>query len=156
MLRTLAISTLILVGAASIAHAADVYRWVDDHGSVHYSDKWVPGSQLIKATKPHPAAPEAEASQRVADQQKLTKESERISTQLTEENNAKAVKQDVTKMRDQQCKDAKDRYEKSIEARRIYKTTKDGEREYISDADTDAYRLKARTDVQEFCGSAPK
>ena len=34
---------------------------------------------------------------------------------------AKAVKEDVAKVRDQQCKEAKDRYEKAIAARRIYK-----------------------------------
>ena len=49
MLRYLAISTVLSVGAVSAAHA-DVYRWVDDHGGVHYSDQWVAGSEVIKSS----------------------------------------------------------------------------------------------------------
>src|SRR5262249_35211359 len=54
MLRSLAISSFLLMGAVSVAHAADVYRWVDDHGGVHYSDQWVPGSEVIKSSRPRP------------------------------------------------------------------------------------------------------
>jgi hypothetical protein len=151
MLRTIAISTMLMACAATIAYA-DVYRWVDDHGSVHYSDRWVPGSELIKSTKPHPANADSDTAHRTTDQQKLLTAGDHASAQLAQENNVHAVKLDVAKVRDQQCKDAKDRYEKSIQARRIYKTTKGGEREYVSDADADAYRVKARTDVQELCG----
>jgi hypothetical protein len=70
------------------------------------------------------------------------------------------VKGDVAKARDQQCKDAKDRYEKAIAARRIYKgpapgdkATKDtDDRQYLSDEEADAYRVKARQDVSDYCG----
>ncbi|MBV8803924.1 MAG: DUF4124 domain-containing protein, partial [Sinobacteraceae bacterium] len=41
MLRTWAISSLLFAGAVSVANA-DVFRWVDEHGGVHYSDQWVP------------------------------------------------------------------------------------------------------------------
>ena len=56
MLRNLAISSLLFAGVASVASAADVFRWVDDHGGVHYSDQWVPGSELIKSSTHHPAS----------------------------------------------------------------------------------------------------
>ena len=46
MLRRLAISTLVIAGICGVAHA-DVYRWVDAKGEAHYSDRWVPGSELI-------------------------------------------------------------------------------------------------------------
>ena len=55
MLRNLAISTVLCVGAVSVAHA-DVYRWVDDHGGVHYSDQWVPGSETIKSSPKPPGS----------------------------------------------------------------------------------------------------
>ncbi len=53
MLRNLAIGTLLCAGVVSIAHA-DVFRWVDDRGSVHYSDQWVPGSEVIKSSPKPP------------------------------------------------------------------------------------------------------
>lgn len=153
MLRTLTVTTLIVAGLCGVAHA-DVYRWVDDHGEAHYSDRWVPGSELIKSSKPHPGAdtpspsstqaksPTPNANQAAAKQQQAAEA---------------AVKQDVAKTKEAQCKQAKDRYQKAIEARRIFKSEgKDGEdRVYMSDEEADQYRVQARNDVTLTCGSPP-
>jgi hypothetical protein len=71
--------------------------------------------------------------------------------------NEEAVKQDVAKTRDAQCKQAKDRYQKAIDARRISKPSQPGDTDkvYMNDAETDAYRAQARSDVTLACGSAP-
>ena len=152
MLRPAAI-TLILATLIGVAHA-DVYRWVDDKGEPHYSDTWVPGSELIKSSRPHPQdSPPSSPSA------KLTPTGEqKIADKLAQEQNERAVKQAVTSIRDAQCKQDKERYQKAIEARRLYKTTDKnpkGERTYMSDAEIDAYRLQARKDVTDACGSAP-
>jgi hypothetical protein len=151
MLRPVIVTALIAAGICGVAHA-DVYRWVDEKGEPHYSDRWVPGSELIKADKPHPqvpnsapSAPTPSASQRPA------------TPSATDRVNEEAVKQDVAKTRDVQCKQAKDRYQKAIEARRISKPPQPGDtdRVYMSDAETDAYRAQARSDVTLACGTAP-
>jgi hypothetical protein len=157
MLRNLAISTLLCAGVVSVAYA-DVFRWVDDHGGVHYSDQWVPGSEVIKSgakNRPTGAANQSSPAPRMSS----------APSSATPDGAAKAVKQDVAKAREQQCKDAKDRYDKAIQARRIYKpgpsssNAKDADhpddRQYLSEEEADAYRVKARQDVQDFCGSAP-
>jgi Domain of unknown function (DUF4124) len=146
MLRFVSFGALILVGALSVARA-DVYRWVDEHGEPHYSDQWVPGSQVIKTSKSHPGSDTM--SQGHSQQVNRTPES------LADEANSRAVHQDVERSRDAQCKAAKDRYMKAIESRRVYKEGKSGEREYMSDADADAYREVARKDVQDRCGNVP-
>jgi hypothetical protein len=156
MLRPVAIISLILAGICGVARA-DVFRWVDEHGEPHYSDRWVPGSELIKSSKPHPSGPDSSAAPRAAEQSKIAASAQSASAQLKEQASVQAVKKDVAKAREAQCKQAKDRYEQAIQARRIYKPSKDkdGEREYMSDADADAYRLHARKDVQDTCGSVP-
>jgi hypothetical protein len=146
MLRLVSLGSLILAGTLSVAQA-DVYRWVDEHGEPHYSDQWVPGSQVIKTTKAHPGS--ETMGQAHAQQVVRTPES------LANEANARAVHQDVARSRDAQCKAARDRYLKAVESRRVYKEGKNGEREYMSDADADAYREVARKDVQSLCGSVP-
>jgi len=161
MLRTLAISSLLFAGAMSVAHA-DVFRWVDDHGGVHYSDQWVPGSEVIKSTRPHPASTSSDSPRPPSDAQKTTSlQAAGQSTQSAE----KAVKQDMAKIREQQCKEARDRYDKAIQARRIYKASEgdkskgaDGaaERQYLSDDEADAYRVKARQEVENLCGKSAK
>ena len=53
MLRLISFGALIIAGTVTVAQA-DVYRWVDEHGLPHYSDQWVPGSQIIKTSKAQP------------------------------------------------------------------------------------------------------
>jgi len=63
-----------------------------------------------------------------------------------------AVQKDVASARAEQCKSAKEKYEKSIEARRLYRMGKDGEREYYTDAEADEARLTAKRDMDSACG----
>jgi len=146
MLRFLSITALVLAGTCTLARA-DVFRWVDEQGVIHYSDEWVPGSVVVKTTmRPHDAsgaAPSSAANTRGADQ-------------ASDQANSRAVQQDVAKARDSQCSWAKDRYMKAIASRRVYKEGKDGEREYMTDTEADAYREQARKDVQQACGSVPE
>ena len=146
MLRTLSMTLLMIAGGMATAEA-DVFRWVDDQGVPHYSDQWVPGSTIVKTDKAHPTVS--------SDQKSLTTTSNQISAQLNEQENARAMKDDMARVRDAQCKQAQDRYMKAIESRRVYKDSKSGEREYLSDAEADAYRETARKDVQLRCGSVP-
>jgi hypothetical protein len=145
MLRLIPITALVLAGACGLARA-DVFRWVDPQGVVHYSDEWVPGSTVIKTVKPHPESATSGTSTA----------SSRTAEQLNDQANSRAVQQDIAKVRNSQCTWAKDRYMKAIASRRVYKEGKDGERQYVSDAEADAYRVQARKDVQEACGSVPE
>jgi hypothetical protein len=154
MIRTLAIA-LVLTLAAIAAHAADVYRWVDAQGGVHYTDTWVPGSTLIKVDhRPHasdtapPSGPSA--------QSKALNAGARASADVTKAADERAMHADVAQAQEAQCKQAKDDYNKAISSRRIWNTDKDGQRQYLSEADADAYRLQKRTDMQNVCGSDTK
>jgi hypothetical protein len=151
MRRILAITAFVLA-AGTTAHA-DVYRYVDAQGRPQYSDRWVPGSTLIKTDRNRPGADAA--AQRAAEQSKLTASNERIAAQLNQQAAARAMQADLEKTRSEQCKQAKERYEKSIQARRLFKEGKNGEREYLTDQQADEARLAARMERDEACG-APK
>jgi hypothetical protein len=49
------------------------------------------------------------------------------------------------------CEIAQDRVERYEISHRLYRTTPDGEREYLSDAEIDEARTRAQADVQEWC-----
>src|SRR5580658_9081275 len=152
MLRPVIITALIAAGICGVAHA-DVYRWVDEKGEAHYSDRWVPGSELIKSDKPHPQMPNSASSTPTP----TPSAQHPAAPSAADRANEEAVKQDVAKVKDSQCKQAKERYQQSIDARRIYKPTQPGDtdRVFMSDAETDAYRAQARSDVTTACGSPP-
>ena len=153
MLRRLSLSALILAGASTLAWA-DVYRWVDDKGQPHYSDQWMPGSEVIKTSKTHP--PGYDSATRAADQKNLTASNTKVSAQLEDKDNARAVQQDVARRREVLCKQARDNYMRMVSSRKVYTNNKDGTRDYMSDAQADAYREEARKSVQDQCGSVPQ
>ena len=153
MLQRLSISALIIAGAFTLAHA-DVYRWVDEKGQPHYSDQWMPGSEVIKTSKTHP--PGYDSATRAADQKNLTASNTKVSAQLEDKDNARAVQQDVASRRAVLCKQSKDSYVRAITSRRVYKEGAQGERSYLTDADADAYREQLRKQVQDYCGSVPQ
>jgi hypothetical protein len=149
MNRILAIAGALL-GLASVAQA-DVWRWTDPNGTVHYSDNWVPGSTLVKTgaksefAESAPPAPEASSSSNGA--------SLSPSEQAEAQRNQRTVQEDVAKAKADQCKKATEAYEQSVRNRRIYTEKQGGEREYLSDKDADALRLRLLTARKQVCGS---
>jgi Domain of unknown function (DUF4124) len=154
MLRRLVLVALIFAGALTLARA-DVYRWVDERGVPHYSDQWVPGSEVIRTNKAHPQG--ADAAAHAADQKSLAASNQRIANQLGDQDNARAVQDDKSKRREALCKQFKDSYMQAITSKRIYKGAgSDGDRSYLSDDEADKYREGLRKSVQENCGSVPQ
>ncbi len=144
MFRILAIAAALL-GLASVAQA-DVWRWTDPNGTVHYSDNWVPGSVLVKtdARSSYSTAPDSSENPSSSSPPTATADAER---------DKRTVAADVAKTQTEQCKKARETYEKSIASRRIYKAAADGSREFLSDADADAYRLQLLNARKQACGS---
>jgi hypothetical protein len=150
MQRTLAIATLILLAGVGAALAdGDIWRWKDAQGVFHYSDQWVPGSELIKSNsnRTRPSPDDSSPNRSSVD----TTDADRT---VQQQQTARTVAADVAKVKEKQCKDAQERYQNAIQARRIYKTTKDGQREYMSDAEAEALRVQAKNDVDLACGPA--
>ena len=158
MFRTLAIA-LVFTGVAGVAHAVDVYRYVDAQGGIHYSDTWVPGSQLIKMDHRPNNIESGGSAGRAAQSKTPIAAGNRASAEVAQETTVRAVQADVAAAKDQQCTDAKAKYDKSIQVRRIYKSdtaNADGEREFLTDEQADAYRVQLRTEMQTACGNATK
>ena len=145
------IAPIALIAAATAAQA-DVYRTVDAQGHVEYSDRWVPGAELVKTD--HHAADSSRSSASES-QKRLTADNDRISAQLNREAAEREVKKDKDAARSEQCKQAKSRYQRAIESRRLYRDGANGERQYHTDDEADQERLQARLEVQEACGAAP-
>jgi len=155
MFRILSLA-LFLTGAAVAASAADVYRYVDAQGGVHYTDTWVPGSTLIKVDHHVKAAEAAPTPTRTAQSKALSAANDNASAQIAKQADEQAVHADVAQSREQQCKDATENYNKAVASRRIIKTGPDGSRDYLSETDADAYRVQLRTEMQSACGTASK
>jgi hypothetical protein len=135
----------VAVALVAVVARADVWRWIDDHGQVQYSDRWQPGAELIKTDHPH-------GPSNVSDAPKAPAVADRASAQLSQEAAQRAVKKDEAAARSEQCKQAKERYDKLIISRRVYREGKNGEREYLSEDQAEQQRMQARLDMDQACG----
>jgi Domain of unknown function (DUF4124) len=146
-----------LAFAASLAQA-DVWRWKDAQNKWHYSDVPVEGAQLIKSSTrvPAPQSSDAEpagASNAAPPVDRVAASGAAASDRVAAEATARQVQSDIAKKRQEQCKEATARYEKSITARRLFREAKNGERVYLTEAELAQARVDARTDRDTACGS---
>jgi hypothetical protein len=86
-----------------------------------------------------------------SDQQRLNASNAAIAEQQDQAAAQQQVRNDVQKLKDEDCKKYTAEYEKAVQARRLYKD-KDGQRTYITDAEADAYRLDLFNKRKQACG----
>ena|SRR5277367_1277085 len=145
----------LLLFAALIAWSgmagAVVYKWVDSQGKIQYGDRPPDGvnAEVVELFATH-AARSTQA--RPADPQTSVKPV-RDQTLPDDPDAKKTVDSDVEQTRDKQCADAKDRYKKLIEGRRLFKTGDNGERQYLTSDEIDSQRVNAKRDIDAICNS---
>lgn len=126
----------------SLAAHAQVYKWTDADGKVHYSDKAVGNGQPL--TVPKPAPPDAEARTRLQ-QLRNQLEGSRLNR---EESNAEAQKQAGELQA--KCGKVQGRL-KDFEDHGQMVQVKDGERVYLDGGQKDALMAEMRSFLKENC-----
>lgn len=149
MRRIAATAALVLVVGFSMGARADIWKWVDAQGHLHYSDLPVPGAVLIKSSSDHSPSDDSDSD----DQQALAARNRQITAELNQEAAARTVQKDEAGIRAKLCKQAQSHYDKVIHARRIYTTGPNGERHYLTDAEAQKARVQAELDVHKYCDS---
>ena len=140
---------LLALAMASPLALSQVYKWTDANGQVHYGDR-APSNATQVQGPTRPPSPQAEAAPRPATPPPGT--SLNTGPAQATPQQAQQVKRDVDAARVQQCKEARENYEKSIRAQRIFTTNDKGERVYMSVQEADAARLQLKASVDATCG----
>ena len=146
-------AALALIAAPALA---DVYKWMDAQGRVHYTDRPPPtDGKLVSVetgggTRGQHASPAPAAAPAPANAPQLPPPSPAEAARLR-----KTVDADVAGARAEQCKAAQEHYQKYVTSRKIFREGANKERVYLSDAEADAERVNARRDVEELCSGPP-
>ena len=150
MFRILAIAAALL-GLASVAQA-DVWRWTDPNGTIHYSDNWVPGSVLVKtdARTSYSTGPTDSASTPASNTSSNTAQP---ADAAQAERDKRTVQQDVAKVQGDKCKLARESYDKAVASRRLYTQGPNGEKQFLDEAAADSYRIQLLNARKAACGS---
>lgn len=132
---------LLLPGLA----AAQVYRWVDANGHVHFDQRpVVPGAEQV------------EIRPQVIERDDLTRQREERTARFyearrAEQAQASAVSAERQALRAQECAELRKRLAQIPEGRRYFHTEASGERSYYGDEQLDAARRQLRDQVSERC-----
>jgi len=150
MRKIFAIAVVTLLGSSAFA-AGEVYRWKDAAGIWHYSDQPQPGAELVRGarlTLPKPADAAAPAPSQASSSPIATSETLPVTPEV-----AQQVRKETADAKTEQCEKAKTAYDRSVQARRMFRTDADGKQIFFTEAEMDAARLQARSNRDLACGT---
>jgi hypothetical protein len=147
--------TVVLAGALAYAPAseANVYKWKDSAGIIHYTDKPPPADGVLisieqtansRRNESQPSSTPAPAASRGPSEQVTPGAQARLRN---------SVQNDVANAQGEQCKQAKERYQMYVQSRRLFKEGPNKERVYLSDQELEEARLNAKREMDELCGA---
>src|SRR5262245_2131492 len=130
MRQSITLAVLAGILTCGVAHAGDVYKYVDERGQTLYTDKPIPGAVRVASSAPRPTATAARsyASQQAAAGQQLAESNQRIATAQNDSRVAGNVAKDLEAARVERCKKARSDYNTSINSLRLYKLDQSGNR----------------------------
>lgn len=145
---------LLLLGA-SLPAGADIYKWTDENGRVHFGDSAAGAGKPATPVAPAvPAGTGGGSSAPPVDSRSLMERQRRISDVLQQE---EAARQQAAREQAQQtahdkaeCQNLRNQLQ-SMEGRRVFITGDDGVRQYIDDAQRKDYVDKANALLAEHC-----
>lgn len=138
-MKELAAILILVFGLCLNAHA-DIWKWVDEQGNVHYGDRPARDS-AVKAERVSYSRGNRSASTS-GDRQTATSGDDSVGS---DESRAREDAQAYY------CEQAKGIYQSYVGAPRLYRTSEDGQREYLSDEEMAAALADAEASVDEWC-----
>jgi Domain of unknown function (DUF4124) len=147
--------------AAAVVEA-DVYKWIDADGHVHFTDRPPPSDgrlvsvgQSARTVTPTETAAEPPQTTNPAVTQAPVRPAAPPPDAAAAARLKARVAADVAAQQAAACQAARERYQHIISARHLFRSTGQSDRVYLSDAEVEAARLQARRDVEELCGQEP-
>jgi Skp family chaperone for outer membrane proteins len=142
---------LLLVLIVPVAVYANVYKWVDENGKVHYGDS-PQVSQPAVEMNVDVTTPEASFTEDLLSREEKR---ERLLQSMEEDRLEKQEKRNKQKAENeknrQKCNRYRDRMRHYERANALYKLDKDGNRVYMSDSDRASATKNLRVKINKYC-----
>ena len=137
---------------AAAAQGGEVYVVTDTQGNRVYTDRpqTLPAERIKMTTSETTAADAARAQQRMEAYAAQEAADEVQAVQAAE---AGKAREQTAEDRAKRCVDARERYQATMNAIRLYEEGPDGERRYLSSEEIDAARANARQAMDTFCAN---
>ena len=124
---------------------AEIYRWVDDQGQVHFGQR--PAGAGAEQVEVRPQVVERDQATR----ERLERSERFYDARRQEQAEAVAASAQRRAERDAQCRELRQRLAQLPQGRRYFQQEADGERTYYSDEQVDAARAQLRERIAQGC-----
>jgi hypothetical protein len=146
-----ALALLLLLAMAGTA-SGQIYKWTDEDGNVHFTDKPVAEEAervAIQSKRTDAAKVQAQVQARADAAAKAAEEEAAATPQGPTEEELQARLEERAK----KCATYRERLQRFVQSRRIYREDEAGERVYLSEEEMQEAREKVENQVQEYCDS---
>jgi hypothetical protein len=135
-------SCLFLLSGLAVA---DIYRWVDANGQVHFGQR--PTGAGAEQVEVKPQVVELDAATR----ERQARSARFYEARRQEQAQASAESAERQHTRAQKCNELRNALARIPEGRRYFRSEANGERSYYSDEELDAARRRLRDQLSEGC-----
>jgi hypothetical protein len=142
---------LIATALVPLSAGAQIYKWVDEDGVVHYTDQPVQPSAervAIRSGRTDNAAAQARLKSAVKTHNDQTE------SYLQGRDDKRAAEAQAEADREQRaadCEKARAKLNELVRAQRLYRVDENGERQYLSDDEAVSAREQAGKEISEYC-----
>ncbi len=148
-MRVLTFCIMLTCAAASMSQAGEIYKWTDEAGNVHYTDKPV-GNPPERINITSRRTDNTQVQARV--QSRLNRQAEKAEAEKEAADGSQDGDVESAAERSQKCDTYKDRLSNFVRSRRLYREDDDGERSYLDENEMQAAREKVQGQVEKYCG----
>lgn len=142
------IGLIIFISIVLIEAQAEIYKWKDDKGKIHYGDKPIASSEKMNIKEGSASRKNINQSSRNDRRRKLM---ETYDLERKEKKQQQAKRKEKRKKLNAQCGGAKDSLRRYKRAGRIYDLDKDGNRIYLSDAAHESAVDNLQKQIKKHC-----
>lgn len=145
--------TLFAAAMLALPAAAEMYRWVDENGRVHYSDQPPPATvkqqkQMKQRVRPAGPTPNAEQAPSYVDKEADFRKRQ---VEQAEKQAADQKAQQAAAEKQQNCQRARQHLATLQSGSRIARANPQGEREYLDDAQIAQEIQEAQQAIAQWC-----
>lgn len=145
LLGAVLVSTLLAQPAA-----ADIKRWVDEQGQVHYGDRPpdVPVGSSVEDVRVQVPGGVGASREELAERQRAWREQQILDKEAAEKNAAQA---EEAQLRVRQCQAARNRLSTLENAGRIFQYDEQGRQVWLGDDERAQEKIKVQQQIRELC-----
>ena len=151
MNRKLLVLVITAAALTTSAFAGEIYKYVDENGSVHYVDRPTGESGEERLDVSYSGTSSETVTAQVQKRRDYMSALEEARTDAKSQREAEAQARAEMEQRAAKCQEHRARLESYLQSRRLYRENAAGEREYLDEEQTMEARRKVEEAIQENC-----